>query len=291
MAGQPQRPPRVALLDSGCGLLPTAGWLRHLRPDLALDLYLDPEGMPWGSKASSWIVDRVLDTGRLAVERGADAIVVPCNTASVTAVVPLREALEPDRPVVATVPAVKPAGATGLPFAVWATERTTGSEYQADLLARFAAPGQAESVACPGLATAVEHADADAVREAVAYAAARTPARARSVVLGCTHYPLVVEEILAALPPGTGLHDSSRAVAGQALRRLGLPEDPTAGPAEVRVHLGGEEGALPPSALAYPIGRALARGGRISRAELPTTDETLLGTRPDTAEQPALRGA
>lgn len=281
---------RVALIDSGCGLLPTAGWLRHLRPDLALDLYLDPEGMPWGSKPSDWIVDRVVGTGRLAVERGADAIVVPCNTASVTAVVPLRAAVEPARPVVATVPAVKPAGATGRPFAVWATERTTVSDYQADLLAQFSAPGQAESVACPGLATAVEHADAAGVREAIALAAARTPDRCRSVVLGCTHYPLVVDEIVAALPPGTGLHDSSRAVAGQALRRLGVLEDPAAEAAEVRVHLGGEEGALPAAALAYPIGRALARGGRIARGELPATDESGRGTDPDTAEQPALRG-
>lgn len=288
-----RRPRRVALLDSGCGLLPTAGWLRHLRPDLALDLYLDPEGMPWGSKPSGWIVDRVVGTGRRAVARGADAIVVPCNTASVTAVVPLREAVEPARPVVATVPAVKPAGATGRPFAVWATERTTGSDYQRDLLERFAGPGQAESVACPGLATAVEHADPAAVREAVAHAAANTPDRCRSVVLGCTHYPLVVEDILAALPPGTGLHDSSRAVAGQALRRLGLGEDPDAEPAEVRVHLGGDEGPLPPAALAYPIGRALARGGRISRSELPVTDESDRQTRPDTAEHPdspVLRG-
>lgn len=284
---------RVALIDSGCGLLPTAGWLRHLRPDLALDLYLDPEGMPWGSKPSSWIVERVLDTGRRAVARGADALVVPCNTASVTAVVPLRAALEPDRPVVATVPAVKPAGATGLPFAVWATERTTGSDYQRDLLARFAAPGQGESVACPGLAAAVEHADHAGVREAVALAAERTPTRCRSVVLGCTHYPLVVEDILAALPPGTDLHDSSRAVAGQALRRLGLPEDPAAPPADVRVHLGGEEGTLPSAALAYPIGRALARGGRIEREELPATDEAAQHTRPDTVEHPetpVLRG-
>lgn len=287
MVGDPRR---VALIDSGCGLLPTAGWLRHLRPDLGLDLYLDPEGMPWGAKASSWIVERVVGTGRRAVARGADAIVVPCNTSSVTAVVPLRAAVEPDRPVVATVPAVKPAGATGLPFAVWATERTTGSDYQRDLLARFAAPGQAESVACPGLATAVEHAEPDAVREAVALAADRTPARCRSVVLGCTHYPLVVEDILAALPPGTGLHDSSRAVAGQTLRRLGLPEHPGAAPADVRVHLGGDEGPLPATALAYPIGRALARGGRIDRGELPATDESGRGTRPDTAEQPALRG-
>lgn len=284
---------RVALIDSGCGLLPTAGWLRHLRPDLALDLYLDPEGMPWGSKPSSWIVERVLDTGRRAVARGADALVVPCNTASVTAVVPLRAALEPDRPVVATVPAVKPAGATGLPFAVWATERTTGSDYQRDLLARFAAPGQGESVACPGLAAAVEHADHAGVREAVALAAERTPTRCRSVVLGCTHYPLVVEDILAALPPGTDLHDSSRAVAGQALRRLGLPEDPAAPPADVRVHLGGEEGTLPSTALAYPIGRALVRGGRIEREELPATDEAAQHTRPDTVEHPetpVLRG-
>ncbi|MHC1561121.1 glutamate racemase [Actinomycetospora sp. C-140] len=280
----------MALLDSGCGLLPTAGWLRHLRPDLALDLYLDPAGMPWGAKASSWIVERVVGTGRLAVARGADAIVVPCNTASVTAVVPLRAAVEPERPVIATVPAVKPAGATGRPFAVWATERTTVSDYQRDLLAQFAAPGQAEPVACPGLATAVEHADPAAVRDAITLAAARTPARCRSVVLGCTHYPLVVEDILAALPPGTGLHDSSRAVAGQALRRLGVPEDPSAEPAEVRVHLGGDEGPLPASALAYPIGRALARGGRIDRHELPVTDESAHHTRPDTAEQPALRG-
>ena len=56
-------------------------------------------------------------------------------------------------------------------------------------------------------------------------AAARTPARCRAVVLGCTHYPLVVDEIRAALPPGTVLLDSSRAVAGQALRRLGVAEE------------------------------------------------------------------
>jgi glutamate racemase len=298
MARHPMRPPvRVALIDSGYGLLPTAGWLRHLRPDLGLDLYLDPEGMPWGSKSSAWIVERVLDTGRRAVARGADAIVVPCNTASVTAIVPLRAAVEPERPVVATVPAVKPAGATGRPFAIWATERTTGSDYQRDLVERFAAPGQADAVACPGLARAVEDADPDAVRGAVALAADRTPARCRSVVLGCTHYPLVVEEILAALPPGTGLHDSSRAVAGQTLRRLGLPEDPAAEPADVRVHLGGDEGPLPGTACRYPIGAALAAGGRVTRHDLPVTDESDQQTRPDTASHPdppvappALRG-
>lgn len=267
---------RLALIDSGFGLLPTAGWLRHLRPDLGLDLHLDPEGMPWGSKTSEWIVDRVLATGRRALAHGADGIVVPCNTASVTAVVPLRALVEPDRPVVATVPAVKPAGATGAPFAVWATERTTGSDYQRDLFARFAAPGQAEAIPCPGLATAVERAEPAAVRTAIALAAARTPARCRSIVLGCTHYPLVVDRIRAALPSGTGLHDSSRAVAGQALRRLGLTEDPDGEPADVRVFLGRDEAVMPDAARTYPVGDALARGGRISRAVLPATGEARL---------------
>jgi glutamate racemase len=264
---------RVALIDSGLGLLPTAGWLRHLRPDLALDLHLDPEGMPWGSKPSEWIVERVLAVGRRALAHGADGVVVPCNTASVTAIVPLRALVEPERPVVATVPAVKPAGATGAPFAVWATERTTGSTYQRDLFARFAAPDQAEAVPCPGLATAVERAEPAAVRTAVALAAARTPARCRSVVLGCTHYPLVVDEIRAALPPGTVLLDSSRAVAGQALRRLGVAEDPDAAPAEVRVFLGADQAPMPLAARAYPVGDALARGGRIARDVLPPTGE------------------
>ncbi len=265
---------RVALIDSGFGLLPTAGWLRHLRPDLALDLHLDPDGMPWGSKSPEWIVDRVLATGRRALAHGADGIVVPCNTASVTAIVQLRALVEPDRPVVATVPAVKPAGATGAPFAVWATERTTGSDYQRDLFARFAAPGQAEAVPCPGLATAVERAEPAAVRTAIALAAARTPRRCRAVVLGCTHYPLVVDGIRAALPPGTVLLDSSRAVAGQALRRLGLGEDPDAGPAGVRVFLGADEAPMPAAARTYAVGEALARGGRIERAALPPTGET-----------------
>ena len=100
-------------------------------------------------------------------------------------------ALEPDRPVVGTVPAIKPAAAAGEPFAGWATEGTTASAYQADLVALFAAPGQATPVACPGLADAIEAADPDAIATAVAAAARHTPDDVAGVVLGCTHYPLL----------------------------------------------------------------------------------------------------
>jgi glutamate racemase len=259
---------RIALIDSGLGMLPTAGWLRHLRPDVHLDLLMDPAGMPWGARPGEWIVDRVLGAARLAIARGADAVVVPCNTASVTALVPLRAELEPARPVVGTVPAVKPAAASGDPFGIWATERTSASAYQADLVSLFATPGQATAVPCPGLADAVEVADAGAVAAAVGVGASRTPPDAHGIVLGCTHYPLVSDAIAAALP-GVRLYDSSRAVAGQALRRLGLDPVPGADPAGISVVLSGDEGDLPTTARAYPVGVALAAAGTVDAALLP----------------------
>jgi glutamate racemase len=259
---------RIALIDSGLGMLPTAGWLRHLRPDVHLDLCMDPDGMPWGARPGEWIVERVLCAARLAIARGADAVVVPCNTASVTALVPLRAELEPGLPVVGTVPAVKPAATSGRPFGIWATERTSASAYQADLVALFATPGQATAVPCPGLADAVEAADPGAVAAAVGVGAARTPADAHGIVLGCTHYPLVSDAIAAALP-GVRLYDSSRAVAGQALRRLGLDPAPGADPAGISVLLSGEDGDVPVTARAYPIGRALAAAGPVDAALLP----------------------
>ena len=270
---------RIALIDSGLGMLPTAGWLRHLRPDVHLDLCMDPAGMPWGPRAGEWIVERVLWAARLALARGADAVVVPCNTASVTALVPLRAELEPRRPVVGTVPAVKPAATAGRPFAVWATERTSASAYQADLVALFATPGQATAVPCPGLAGAVEAADPAEVTAAVALGASRTPGDARGIVLGCTHYPLVSDAIAAALP-GVRLYDSSRAVAGQALRRLGLDPAPDAEPGGISVLLSGDEGDLPATARAYPVGLALAAAGHVDPGLLPppVRDDALAGT-------------
>jgi glutamate racemase len=249
-------------------MLPTAGWLRQLRPDAHLDLLMDPAGMPWGPRPAEWIVERVLRAARLAVARGADVVVVPCNTASVTALVPLRAELEPGRPVVGTVPAVKPAAASGEPFGIWATEGTSASAYQADLVALFAAPGQATAVPCPGLAAAVEAAEPGAVAAAVGVGASRTPGGTHGIVLGCTHYPLVSDAIAAALP-GVRLYDSSRAVAGQALRRLGLEPAPAADPAGVSVLLSGDEGDMPDTALAYPVGAALAAAGPVDAALLP----------------------
>lgn len=248
----------VSLIDSGLGLLPTAAILRRIDPTLDLLLQVDPEGAPWGPKPADWVIERVLAAGRYAVDQGARAVVLPCNTASVTALAELRAELEPEVPVVGTVPAIKPAAAQHDQIAIWATEATSRSAYQANLIAEFAGSATVASIACPGLADAIDRGDESAWRIAVKDAARRTPADVTAVVLGCTHYPLVSEVIVESLERSVEMYDSAEAVAAQVIRRLSEVADSTdRGTGEVRVVRNGKPGELPASAGMFAAGRAL----------------------------------
>ncbi|MFF4547104.1 glutamate racemase [Streptomyces sp. NPDC001435] len=253
---------KIALMDSGIGLLAATAAVRRLRPDADLVLSLDPEGMPWGPRTPEDLTGRALAVAEAAAAHRPDALIVGCNTATVHALPTLRARLEPAIPVIGTVPAIKPAAAGGGPLAIWATPATTGSPYQRGLIEEFADGVPVTEVPCWGLAEAVEHADEAAIDAAVAVAAALTPDEVTTVVLGCTHYELVAERIRAAVQrpdaPPLVLHGSAGAVAAQALRRIG--EEPAPGaPADgaLTVLLSGREGELPVSALNYAEGRLL----------------------------------
>lgn len=253
---------KIALMDSGIGLLAATAAVRRLRPDADLVLSLDPDGMPWGPRTPQDLTARALAVAEAAAARRPDALIVGCNTATVHALTALRARFEPALPVVGTVPAIKPAAAGGGPLAIWATPATTGSPYQQNLIQDFADGVDVTEVPCWGLAEAVERADESAIDDAVAAAAELTPDDVTTVVLGCTHYELVAERIRAAvqrpgLPPLV-LHGSAGAVAAQAMRRLGeqpAPEAPATG--ALTVLLSGREGALPLPALTYAEGRLL----------------------------------
>ncbi|GAA3237154.1 glutamate racemase [Actinocorallia longicatena] len=252
---------RIALVDSGFGLLAAAAAVREARPDADLVLSNDVEGMPWGPRTPEDITERVLACAGAALDLEPDALIVACNTASVHALPALRERLEPGLPVIGTVPAIKPAAAAGEAFAVWATVATTRSAYQADLIARFAPGLPVAAVACPGLAEAIEHADEDALAEALADAASRTPAGVRRVVLGCTHYELVAAEIGAALArggPAPELFGPAAALARQALDRLGEQARPDAsGTGGLVLLQNGRSTPIPAALLRYPQTRVL----------------------------------
>jgi glutamate racemase len=279
---------RIALINSGLGLLAAAAELRRQSPDVELILAMDPDGMPWGSRTPADIAQRSLACAHAAAAYGPDALVFACNTGSVHALDALRSQFEPRIPVVGTVPAIKPAAAAGQPIAIWATAATTGSAYQHALIAQFAASVAVTEVPCPGLADAINAGDEEATAAAVAAAAARTPSQVSAVVLGCTEYELAAQAIAAARP-GVSLYGSAVAVAAQALRRAvgssaqgssavgdsavgrsaghgngqshaghGQPESGAAGP-PLRVLLSGRPGDLPPAAFRYREGRFLVR--------------------------------
>ncbi|GAB3453352.1 aspartate/glutamate racemase family protein [Streptomonospora sediminis] len=263
---------RIAFVDSGIGMLSTAAALRAARPDADLVLSMDPDHMPWGARASEAIVGRVLAGARaaLSAEPGSseravpDAIVVPCNTASVHGLTALRSAFEPDIPVIGTVPPIKPAVAGGGPVAVWSTVSTTKSRYQQALIEEFGQGVPVAPVACAGLAEAVETADPGEIGAAIAYAADLTPPQTAAVVLGCTHYDLVGAQIAAALGGRAELFTAADAVAAQTLRRLGVPAAPDLPlTGTVAVLASGRPAELPPAALAYAPGGALARGAQV----------------------------
>jgi glutamate racemase len=251
---------RIALINSGLGLLAPAAALHQLRPDADLVLAPDPDGMPWGPRTAAGIGERALLCARAALRYQPDIMVVACNSGSVHALEALRAEFEPGIPVIGTVPAIKPAAAAHHSVAIWATAATTGSAYQRMLIAEFGGSAEVTEVACPGLADAVDAGDEVATAAAVAAAVAQTPTGCEAVVLGCTEYELAGDQIRQALP-GVVTFGSAAAVAAQALRRIPGGIDPApldAASGRIHVLLSGRPAGLPPAALRYPEGRLLA---------------------------------
>ncbi len=247
-------------MDSGIGLLAAAAAIRKLRPDADLVLSSNPASMPWGPLTPEEVTELALGCCRAAAALRPDALVIACNTASVHALAAIRAALEPGLPVIGTVPAIKPAAAQGGRVAIWATPATTGSAYQRGLIRDFGGAAEVTEVACPGLADAVEHGDDDAITAAIADAASRTPVGTDAIVLGCTHYELVLDRIRAAVAPTASpaltFHGSADAVAAQALRRAG--DTSRTGAGTLTVLHAGVPAELPSAAALYPQGHALA---------------------------------
>jgi glutamate racemase len=255
---------RIALINSGIGLLAAAAALHRMRPDADLVLACDPDAMPWGPRTPDEIAERALLCARAAARYEPDVLVMACNTGSVHALEPLRAEFEPTIPVIGTVPAIKPAAAAHRNVAIWATVATTSSAYQRRLIAEFGGSAQVTAVACPGLADAIDAGDETATDAAVTAAAAQTPPACEAVVLGCTEYELAADRISQAVP-GAVTFASAGAVAAQALRRVPGSADPVdgrpgdrSGRGTVRVLLSGRLAQFPPAALRYPEGRLLA---------------------------------
>ena len=236
----------VGIFDSGVGGLSV---LRHIQAQLPYEhlLYLADTGFaPYGDKPEAVVVERVLAIGDFLLAQGAKALVVACNTATVAAVRELR-ALHPGLPIVGVEPGLKPAAAltrTGK-VGVLATERTLIGAKFLQLRDQVHLDSGAEFLLqpCIGLADQIEFGELDSSVTTAMLRRFIEPLLAQgadTLVLGCTHYPLVrasIERLLRGAGRGdVALVDTGDAVARQLARLLaaaGLLRTPGTMPASL----------------------------------------------------------
>lgn len=198
----------ILFFDSGVGGLSVLGPTHALLPNAPIIYAADSSGFPYGKRSEAEIASRVPALlGRLVERFHPRLAVIACNTASTIALDHVRAAL--DLPVVGTVPAIKPAAemSRSRVIGVLGTQATVRQPYVDDLAARFAADCTIIRHGSPEL---VELAEAklgggDVSVEAVKAAAqpmfdAPSGERIDTVVLACTHFPLLDDELRWAFP-------------------------------------------------------------------------------------------
>jgi glutamate racemase len=218
----------VLLFDSGVGGLTVLEELRLVLPQAPVVYVADMAGLPYGTKSEAQIAARVAGLlGRLTERLQPRLVCIACNTASTIALGMVREVLEV--PIVGTVPAIKPAAAmtrTGV-IGLLGTEATIRQGYvdrlesefaQGKLLLRFAAPGlvQAAEAKLRG-----EQPDPRAIQSAIAGLRAMPGGeRIDTVVLACTHFPLLESELAEGFGPGVSFVHGANGIARQIARLL-----------------------------------------------------------------------
>ena len=211
----------ILIFDSGIGGLSVLRPIRELLPAAPIVYVADSAAYPYGTKSAAVIEARVPALlGRLAERFDPELIVIACNTASTIALDAVRAAL--DLPIVGTVPAIKPAAerSKSRVIGVLGTEATVRQPYVDRLSDEFASDctvlrhGSAELVDLAEAKLRGEPTDPARYR-AILHGLLDQPEghRMDTVVLACTHFPLVEEELQAAAPRPLTFLDGSSGIA------------------------------------------------------------------------------
>jgi glutamate racemase len=254
--------PRILLFDSGMGGLTVARAVAQQMPNAHLVYAADNAAFPYGAWKEQELVARiVMVLGKLIETVKPDVAVIACNTASTIALAELRAAYR--IPFVGTVPAIKPAAAltkTGV-IGVLATPGTVVREYTHSLIHTYAYHCKVLLHGAPRLAEIAEqklrgHAvDMDELRNEIAPVFRKRNGQPTDVVvLGCTHYPLLTEDMKKVAPWDVTYIDPAPAIARRVAdvveeTRLAGPDD--AAPAHGTVILTSARGSASETLAAY----------------------------------------
>ena len=206
------------IFDSGVGGLSVAGEIRRLLPDLQQTYVADDEFRPYGEKSDEQLAQRLpglLWTLCYAVK--PDVAVIACNTASTSALSEIRAALS--IPVIGVVPAIKPAAQQSRAgrFAVLGTPGTVRRKYVDQLVKDFAPShdvvlhGSTRLVSIAERKLAGHPVELPVVKEEIAPIFLK--GQVDVIVLACTHFPLLKEELTLAVGDDVVFIDSGQAIA------------------------------------------------------------------------------
>lgn len=215
---------KILVFDSGLGGLSVLTELRRQIPGADIAYVADDAAFPYGNWPEADLRDHIVElVSSLIAEHRPDFVVIACNTAS-TLVLPILRARH-KVPFVGTVPAIKPAAAATRMrlISVIATPRAIASDYTRQLVEAHAGGVDVTLVGAPKLASIVEAwlagevVDDEAVRgEIEPCFVERDGKRTDVVVLGCTHYPLILPVIERVAPWPVEWIDGAKAIARRA---------------------------------------------------------------------------
>jgi len=230
----------LLIFDSGVGGLSVLKAIRERLPGAPIVYAADSAGYPYGTKSAAEIEARVPALlGRLVERYDPRLIVIACNTASTIALDAVRAAL--DLPIVGTVPAIKPAAALSKTrfIGVLGTAATVVQPYVDRLTADFASDctvirhGSAELVDLAEAKLRGEESDSGAFRRILDGLLSQPGGdRIDTIVLACTHFPLVEAELAAAAPRPLAFVDGNEGIARRTAwltREESWPDDPGEG--------------------------------------------------------------
>ncbi|MEA2993695.1 MAG: glutamate racemase [Alphaproteobacteria bacterium] len=250
--------PTILLFDSGLGGLTVHREVAAARPDAHLIYAADDAAFPYGRLAEAELSARVIDVmGKLIETHRPDLVIIACNTASTLVLPQLRTRFSV--PFIGTVPAIKPACAASISkrVSVLGTEATVSREYTRALIRQFA---NGVDVTLVGSARLATYAEAELRSEPVAdpaIAEEMAPCfidaknrRTDTIVLACTHYPLLLERFIRLQPWPVTFIDPAPAIARRVVDLLGPASN--AEPPEA-AHMIFTSGLAPPPALAAAL--------------------------------------
>ncbi|WP_165310006.1 glutamate racemase [Vibrio ziniensis] len=219
-----QSVPKVLIFDSGVGGLSVYKEIELRLPQLSYTYLFDNAAYPYGELEQSVLLQRVeqLITG-LVEQQGFDIVVIACNTASTIVLPTLRSKLS--IPVVGVVPAIKPASSlANKAVGLIATPATVTRQYTHDLIRSFSADKNVELLGSTRLVDMAEEKLRGKAIDLQELQNILSPLinQIDVAVLGCTHFPLIKDEIQQVLGKEVLLVDSGEAIARRVKDLLGI---------------------------------------------------------------------